>query len=179
MYLKNTSERVSIVLNTARGKVGIKPQEVVDIKYKILPPVSVSLKQVSEDEYLTFCEKRDGTVKAILEAKGEDTIQVTEMAKEERLDDLEKTEDEIIEPEIKDPSIMEFVANLIDRKEPQIEGNEALIVTETDSKDEAAEIEQQINDLKTAWTATKSPRKKEKIQKEINELKKQLKKIKK
>lgn len=179
MYLKNTSENVSIVLNTSRGKIGIKPQEVVDIKYKILPPVSKSLKQVTEEDYLSFCEERDGTISAIIETKGKDADKVAEVVKEEKLDDLEKTEDEVIETEIKDPSIMEFVASLIERKEENIEGNEALIVTETDSTDETTEIEQQIEDLKTAWSATRSPRKKEKIQKEIKELQKQLSKIKK
>ena len=180
MYLKNTSENVSIVLNTSRGKVGIKPQEVVDIKYKILPPVSKSLKQVNEDEYLSFCEKRDGVISAIIQTEKSTVAEDTNLAKEEKLDDLEKTEDEVIESEIKDPSIMEFVASLIERKDEEVvEGNEALIVTETDSTNETSEIEQQIEDLKLAWTATRSPRKKEKIQKEIKELQKQLSKIKK
>ena len=39
MYLKNTSNTMCVTVNTIRGKVGIDPQEIVDIKYKILPPV--------------------------------------------------------------------------------------------------------------------------------------------
>lgn len=180
MYLFNTSTTKSVVINTARGKVGIKPQGVADIKYKILPPVSKSLKQISEDEYFSFCEKTKGTTEAIIQVKGKDIDKPTIVVEEERLDDLERTEDEVVETDIKNPSIMSFVNSLIEKK-PEIntDENDALIVSETDSVDEATEIEQQIADLKASWSATKSPRKKEKIQKEIKELQKQLKKIKK
>ncbi len=180
MYLKNTSTTKSVVINTARGKVGIKPQEVADIKYKILPPVSKSIQQISEEEYFSFCEKRKGTTEAIIEVKEKDIDKPSIVVEEERLDDLERTEDEVVETDIKNPSIMSFVNSLIEPK-PEIKDkeNEALVVTDTDSADESAELEQQIADLKNSWTATKSPRKKEKIAKEIKELQKQLKKIKK
>lgn len=179
MYLLNTSTTKNVVVNTARGKVGIKAQDVADIRYKILPPVSKSLKQLTEDEYLNFLEERKGTTEAVIEAKGKDIDKPTIVAEEEKLDDLERIEDEVVETDIKNPSIMSFVNSLIEKPQINEKENEALVVTDTDSINETAEIEQQIADLKISWQATKSPRKKEKISKEIKELQKQLKKIKK
>ena len=91
------------------------------------------------------------------------------MVKEDKLEDMERTDDSL---EIKDQSIMGFVNSLLNPKE-----NEALVVTPTDSKEEIKSIEQQIEDLKTAWKETKSPNKKQKLSKEIKELQKQLKKV--
>ena len=175
MYLKNTSTTVSVIVNTTRGKVGIKPQGVADIKYKILPPVSRSLVQLTEDEYLLFLEGTKGTTEAIIEAKGEDAEQPVIIPDEDKLEELERSEDEVVE--IQDNSIMGFVNSLLEPKQVETAENDALVVTETDSSDEIARLEQQIADLKESWASTKTPRKKERIQKEIKELQKQLKKI--
>ena len=173
MYLKNTSNTMCVTINTIRGKVGINPHEIADIKYKILPPVSRHLVQVDEAEYRSFCgedEHVESTVETVQEPTVQQPASVAETKREERLEDMERTD----EPNgIKDPSIMSFVNSLLNPKE-----NEALVVKETDSQDELKTIEQQIEDLKTAWKETKSPNKKAKITKEIKELQKQLKKIK-
>lgn len=176
MYLKNTSTKVSIVVTTIRGKVGIKPQQIADVKYKILPPVSESLKQVSEDEYLEFVEKTKGIMEMAVQKEEQAPIVIQD---EEKLDDLERKEDEIAATEIQDPSIMGFVNSLLG-KQPEVKIETpipALMVNETDSTDEIAELEQQIADLKEKWGSTKAVNKKQKIQKEIQELQKQLKKI--
>lgn len=169
MYLKNTSNTMCVTVNTIRGKVGIDPQEIVDIKYKILPPVSKHLIQVEEVDYLSFCgktEKPETTPKTV---QTEAVQQSGTVVEEDKLENMERTDDSL---EIKDQSIMGFVNSLLNPKE-----NEALVVTPTDSKEEIKSIEQQIEDLKTAWKETKSPNKKQKLSKEIKELQKQLKKV--
>lgn len=170
MYLKNTSNTMCVTINTIRGKVGIDPQEIADIKYKILPPVSRHLVQVEEADYLSFCGKTEETEPKMETVKTEVVQQPASVVEEDKLENMERTD----EPnEIKDPSIMSFVNSLLNPKE-----NEALVVAQTDSTSEVEAIEQQIEDLKTAWKETKSPNKKAKITKEIKELQKQLKKIK-
>ena len=181
MYLKNTSKR-AIVINTVIGKVGIKPGEIIDIKYKILPPVSSALVQVQEEEYISFCEKREGTIETVIKMEKPDVPEYKPVVPEENLDDLEKIE-EPEEVEIQDPGIMGFVNNLINpetkEKEEDKEKEKALKVVETETKDQITKLEQQIEDLKVVWSTATSPRRKEKIGKEIKELQKQLKKLKK
>lgn len=176
MYLKNTSPSACIVINTVRGKVGIKPQEVVDIQYKILPPVSRSLIQVNKEEYLSFREKTTGTIEALIEAEDKSLQQPETVVEEEKLDELERVEDEVVE--IQDTGVMGFVNSLLEKKNEVVEETEALIVNETDSANEADEIEQRIEDLKLKWQSAKQVSKKSKYAKEIKELQKQLKKIK-
>ena len=55
MYLKNSSESVCVIINTIVGKVAIKPGEVINLKEKILPPLSKRIVEVSEEEYRNFC----------------------------------------------------------------------------------------------------------------------------
>ena len=169
MYLKNTSNTMCVTVNTIRGKVGIDPQEIVDIKYKILPPVSKHLIQVEEVDYLSFCGKTEEPTTTVETVQTENVQQSGAVVEEDKLEDMERTDDSL---EIKDQSIMGFVNSLLNPKE-----NEALVVTPTDSKEEIKSIEQQIEDLKTAWKETKSPNKKQKLSKEIKELQKQLKKV--
>lgn len=176
MYLKNTSARACIVINTTRGKVGIRPGEVVDIRYKVLPPVSKSLVQVQEEEYITFCEARKGVLETIVETKAEPVSEHRQLD-EEKLEDLERIEDEVVD-DVQDKGILGFVNSLLEQKDANVEDSEALLVEETNAETEIARLEQQISDLKQAWAAAKQPNKKAKITKEIKELQKQLKKIK-
>lgn len=171
MYLKNTSTKTSVVINTARGKVGIRPGEVVDIRYKVLPPISTALKQVEKEEFLNFIEEKEGIAASIIK---EQSGQITPPQDEESIETMERINDTPPEDEIdiKDEGIMGFVNSLLEKKE-----NTALVVTETDSTDETNQLEQQISDLQASWAETRNPRKKEKIAKEIKELQKQLKKI--
>lgn len=177
MYLKNTSKVACIVINTVRGKVGIKPQEIVDIQYKILPPVSKSLVEVDAEDYLTFRQGTANVMEEVIEAV-EHTVQpAPSVASEQRLADMEKQEDEVLE--IQDTGIMGFVNSLIEKKdEDASDASDALVVTETDSTDEVAILEQQLADLKLTWQQTRNSRTKEKLTKEMKELQKQLKKIK-
>jgi len=175
MFIKNLSKTVSIVINTTAGKVGIKPGEVVSIAYKILPPVSRSLTEVSEEEYITFLKKAKGIEEPTEKIETKPVQNTTKVV--EKLDDLEKTEDEVVNDdplgEIQDKSVMGFVNSLLNKDDVK-----PLQVNETNSMDEVERIEQQISDLKESWK-TVTPRKKEKITKEKKELQKQLKKIKK
>lgn len=196
MYFKNTSRTTSVVLNTVRGKVGIKPQEVVDIKYKVLPPISQALQQVSEDEYLTFCEARDGVMPTAVQVEAKSVRENTPVVNEAPVgipkDDKQETSTSSAEEtvtEIKDKNVMGFINDLLTQKpkgiqnleEPVTEDNandsEALLVTETTTETEAERLTKQIETLKKAWSDTAAPRKKEKIAKEIKELQKQLKKL--
>jgi hypothetical protein len=176
MFLKNKSTNTCVVINTTRGKVGIRPGEVVDIRYQILPPVSKSLVQVQEEEYLSFCEAKKGVIDTIIESKAE-PIQKARPVVEEKLEDLERVEDEVVE-EIQDTGILGFVNSLLEQKEANVEDSEALLVEETTAENEIARLEQQIDDLKQAWAVAKQANKKAKLAKEIKELQKQLKKIK-
>jgi len=175
MFIKNLSNSVSIVINTTAGKVGIKPGEVVDIAYKILPPVSRSLVEVQEEEYITFLKKAKGYKEPVEKVETKSIQNSGKVV--EKLDDLEKTEDEVVNDnplgEIQDKNVMGFVNSLLNKDDVK-----PLQVNETNSMDEVERIEQQINDLKESWK-TVTPRKREKITKEIKELQKQLKKIKK
>lgn len=168
MYLKNISGR-SVVINTTIGKLGIKPGEVIDLKYKVLPPMSTSLKEVSEEEFISFCKKRDGIVEEVKK------VVESEVTEPESVVPEQKVEENI---EVQDPSVMDFVNQLIN-PEPDKEQEEALKVVETQPDDQITKLEQQIEDLRVVWSTTNSPRRKEKIGKEIKELQKQLKKIKK
>ena len=52
MYLKNTSNTMCVTVNTIRGKVGIDPQEIVDIKYK--DPASIATAPAIVSKALAF-----------------------------------------------------------------------------------------------------------------------------
>ena len=205
MYLKNTSNTVLVIINTARGRVSIKPQEIVDIKYKILPPISRSIVQVTEKDYLAFFEQKKSEISAVTNIKEEDLVKDRvnisskgEDGKEESLDDLDRIDDEIEQPLSKVEA--DVVSDLIEvtetkvavavdeeevndgkvvevKEEEEKNENEALVVTETNSDDEIAVLNKQIEELRKAWAATSAVRKKEQLSKKIKELQKQLKKI--
>lgn len=175
MFLKNTSNSCSVVIHTVRGNVGIKPQEIVDIQYKILPPVSASLKEVSAEEYITFLEKREGTMETLVKAEEITAQQTAPLAPQQKLSELARTEDEVLE---ENNSVMDFVNSLFTKEDTEtLKQAEALVVNETDSTSERQALEQQIEDLKNNWKLTRASREKEKIAKEIKELQKQLKQL--
>ena len=214
MYLKNTSNTVTVIINTARGRVSIKPHEIVDIKYKILPPISRSIVQSTEEEYLAFFEEKKGLISTITKMKEEDLVRddvKIAPETEEKLEDLDKVDENEDEGTTNTdaPERVSFVSTLnsqkphIDTKEEKREKaetdadtetevnvadvadvkveatveNEALLVSETNSDDEAAVLNQQIEELRKTWVATTAVRKKEQLSKKIKELQKQLKKI--
>jgi hypothetical protein len=144
---------------------------------------------VEEEEYISFCEERDGIVATAAKIQREQDTEIIPVVTEDKLDDLEVInnvpKDELItevQSEIKDKGIHNFINNLMGKEEKEEEKddkeeNTALVVNDTDSTDEISSLEQQIADLTEQWKATTSARKKEKFQKEIKELKKQIKKI--
>ena len=181
MYLKNVTKDISVVINTVVGKIGIKPGEVIDLKYKILPPVSRALKEVTQEEYEIFCNGGKEIIKKDPEIKGEDVPQTGSDDKQEKLDDLEKLNDITdVTDQIKDPGIMGFVNSLInpptDDEDIEVDAK-PLVVKESNSDDQLVKLNQQLDDLKATWQSSKSPRKKERISKEIKEIQKQIKKL--
>ena len=195
MYLKNTSQSINVVLNTVVGKIAILPQEIIDLEYKLLPPISKHIKQVSKEDYLLF--RKEGK-----QLENEDTQTNTEIVNEdesfvdEQNTEIAEIEDtnivmeevqnivEDISKDISDQDIMSFVKNLLLNKEQvnfEEKGTEpkqdVLQIKETDSEDEKKLLEQQIEQLKETWKSTKAPAKKGKISKQIKELEKQLEKL--
>ena len=82
MYLKNISQTAAVTINTVVGKVGLNPQEVIKLEEKILPPLPSSLREATEEEYLTFREKRYGVVEASIESQTNATEQHVESVEE-------------------------------------------------------------------------------------------------
>jgi hypothetical protein len=60
MYLKNSSDTAVVILNTVVGKIGLKPQEIINLEHKVLPPISDKVVRVTEEEYFTIKERRLG-----------------------------------------------------------------------------------------------------------------------
>lgn len=189
MYLKNVSEKAVAILNTVVGKVAIKPGEVIKLQYKILPPVPSCLGKVTEEEFLSYIEQKEGALSTIIKQQEDKEAELKEVESNENFEQLEKTN----ENGIKDNSVMDFVTSLfkkhdeqksednqsesLDKKDEALLQKDALEVQITNSASEAEKIEQQIEDLQQSWKSTKSPRKKERIAKELKELEKRLKKV--
>lgn len=187
MYLKNTSNTVSVTINTVVGKIGIKPGEIADIKHKVLPPLSVHIKQVTEGDYNTFrfgtkeveepvetveLENKDipGETDTPNDVKTEEIEEETQVLQEDYASDIiakllnqQKVED--VKPEIN------FEQKADDPK------TDPLLVQKTDSTTELQQLTNQIDELKKAWQDVRTPRKKEKIAKQIKELQKQVDKL--
>ncbi len=54
-----------VMINTIVGKITVKPHEVINLKERILPPISRHLVEATEDDYLSFQEAKQGTVEAV------------------------------------------------------------------------------------------------------------------
>ncbi len=56
MYYKNESDTKAVVINTVIGKLGVRPQQIIKVTHKIIPPIPSSLLKATEEEYLFFCK---------------------------------------------------------------------------------------------------------------------------
>lgn len=196
MFLKNTSDRVVVVINTIVGKIGVKPQEIININHKVLPPISSYIKQVTEDEYLLF---RQGTTKVEEQDKeqveqnegtdgSESTVldeNVNTIIPNANIEDVQNIAEEVSKG-LADNDVMDFVKNLLGNKDNdkfEEKGtnpdSNPLGVQITDSSDEIKELEKQIEELQQTWKEAKTPRKRDKTSKQIKEVQKQLDKLKK
>lgn len=204
MYLKNTSDRVVVVINTVVGKVCIKPGEVINLKHKLLPPLSAHIKKATEEDYNNFRNPKQEVEKPVEKPEepvvadaGQDDTKLDEASTEE-IKDVDDSKDEIdITDEIKDENAADFIKKLFlfnamqaenpepEKTEPEFESKgeepetDALEIKKTDSNPELEELESQLEELKAAWVEAKPVRKKDKIHKQIKELQKQIDKIKK
>lgn len=189
MYLKNTSKTTSIVINTLVGKIGIKPQEVIDLQHKLLPPVSSSIKTVTKEDYLLFRQEKQLSEEPATATETtsihEDTQSNTEMVKQDEVDETLNDVQNIVSDitkDLADNDIMGFVKDLLAKKpnfeeKGELPKTDPLIVTETDTEDKITYLKQQIEQLKVSWQEAKAPAKKGKISKQIKELQKQLDKL--
>lgn len=119
MYLKNRSDRMSIVINTVSGKIGMKPKEIINLNVKLLPPIPSNLVEVSEHDYLTFQEAKNGTMETIIESQtlGNEIHDVPNKEMGETGVTNPITQEQTVTPDditdqIKDDGIMDFVKTL-------------------------------------------------------------------
>jgi len=202
MYFRNVSETKSVTVRTAVGIIGIKPGEVIELNEKLYPPLPSTLKKISEEEYQYFRTAKHPDIKSF---KKDETTNISETGhmdteldkKDDRIiENTHKIED-TIENALKDPGIMDFVKNLInkgameapkpgqpviqpieEKKDETIKPQKALKVKEVKKEDIDKSLEEQIKDLQETWVQTHNARKKEKLAKQIQELKKQQEKLK-
>ena len=181
MYLKNTSQTAAVILNTVVGKIGIKPNEIINIEHKILPPIPDKIVKVTQEEYLSFRkmpaqpleQMQDNEEQDVNDDGQADTEAIVDSV-QDIIEDMSKT--------LADNSALDFVKSLLTpnfqplSEEPDVD---PLQITQTDGLDEAAQLEKQIEDLKQTWKNAPTPKKKDKIYKQIKELQKQLQKVKK
>lgn len=190
MFLKNISKDITVVISTVVGKIGVDPGEVVNIKHKILPPISANLKQVSEQEFYAF---QKGSPE--LDEIETDTTNITD----DNIDNqnTNKFMDEILKLSAVNAVLNPGVSEGIDETNTTSDTNNSDETQEDKSNDSIVEqiadtltvkpitsnsqkdlIQQQIDDLKATWLVADSATKKAKIQKDIKKLEKQLSKIK-
>ena len=206
MYLKNTSESVCVIINTIVGKVAVKPGEIINLKEKILPPLSKRIVEVTEEEYKTFCKGEQTIEEPTTEV---DNIQPTEPTQETPVVEQQATMDVAKQQETlnefakmgnqdivdwvnqlfknnmlatatTDPEeiVTDTVDNVVVHEEPiNPPVEEALVTEETTTNKEKEELEKTIHALEETWKAAKTAKKKEKLGKQIKELKKQLEKF--
>ena len=137
MYLKNVSKNTTASINTKVGKICIRPGEVICLNEKVFSPLAPSLRQATEEEYLSFRNPdkeiennieeqndqpvagtdKDDTVDerikdADLKIKAIDALK-TELADKEDLtkEDIDSTLDKI-STEIKDEGTIDFIKSL-------------------------------------------------------------------
>lgn len=119
MYLKNRSDRMSIVINTVSGKIGMKPKEIINLNVKLLPPIPSNLVEVTEHDYLTFQEAKNGTMETIIESQtlANEIHDVPDKKMGETVVTNPITQEQTVTPDditdqIKDDGIMDFVKTL-------------------------------------------------------------------
>lgn len=194
MYLKNVAKTGCVIINTVVGKIGISAGEVIDLKHKLLPPVSPNIKQTTEEEYRKFRfpeETMEDTNNALQEAE-----KLINNENQEKIEENKELINENITDGIKDDTAADFIKklfvfNTLEKQEEEIEkepdfnskgedtNEKPLTVKKTDSSSELEEMEKQLEELKQAWKDAKQVRKKDKINKQIKEVKKQIDKLKK
>lgn len=184
MFLKNVATRGVVVINTVVGKIGISAGEVIDLKHKLLPPVNRNIKQVTEEEYKSFRKGTKEVEEPVEEIKSEVIDQNTEM-----LDTLDKEQDTLIKEVSKDLNegkVADWIKNLMSKDEPtetkldipeETVVEDPLQVVETNSSSKLEELEEQLEILTKTWKEAKTPKRKDKIHKQIKELKKQINKL--
>ena len=206
MYLKNSSESVCVIINTIVGKVAIKPGEVINLKEKILPPLSKRIVGVSEEEYRNFCTGQSTPkepVEEVVTAPNTDPTQENPTMESEATMDVKAQQETINEfAKMGNQDIVDFVNQLFKKNmlatsntDPQgiVEDTkdnviydeakiippveESLVVEQTTINKEKQDLEKTIHALEETWKAAKTAKKKEKLGKQIKELKKQLEKF--
>lgn len=206
MYLKNSSESVCVIINTIVGKVAIKPGEVINLKEKILPPLSKRIVEVSEEEYRNFCTGQPTPkepVEEVVPAPNTDLTQENSTMESEATMDVKAQQETINEfAKMGNQDIVDFVNQLFKKNmlatsntDPQgiVEDTkdnviydeakiippveESLVVEQTTINKEKQDLEKTIHALEETWKAAKTAKKKEKLGKQIKELKKQLEKF--
>ena len=206
MYLKNSSESVCVIINTIVGKVAIKPGEVINLKEKILPPLSKRIVEVSEEEYRNFCTGQSTPkepVEEVVTVPNTDLTQENSTMESEATMDVKAQQETINEfAKMGNQDIVDFVNQLFKKNmlatsntDPQgiVEDTkdnviydeakiippveESLVVEQTTINKEKQDLEKTIHALEETWKAAKTAKKKEKLGKQIKELKKQLEKF--
>ena len=174
MYLKNISATALVTINTSVGKVGLKPLEVIDLKYKLVTPVSDSIRNATKEEFLQYLEKTGG-LKAVIDAElaEKDTIEskdtIPSDVQEIKLPEtsvLTVTEPQMPESQVQEPTI----------PEQTLEKQEALNVKNV-KLDKKTQLENKINDLTKTWEDAQDARQKEKIYKQLKKCKEQYEKL--
>ena len=188
MFLKNISQTAAVTINTVVGKVGLNPQEVIKLEEKILPPLPSSLREATEEEYLTFREKRYGVIETSIESKTEITEQHVETVREipqpteEQINaSLETKKDEEIIETVKSTEIPKeskgLISKLFNNKLFSVNGETEIVTPVIEPVPENTQLEKQLETLKETWKQTKQAKRKEKITKQIKELQKQIDKL--
>ena len=179
MYLKNSSDTAVVILNTVVGKIGLRPQEIINLEHKVLPPISDKVVRVTEEEYLSFRKGPKEDLESMEETKTEDSQQT---GREDTANTIESVQSiiEDVSKNLVDTSALDFVKSLLNPKFEDVGSDpetDPLSVQETDSVSEVSQLEKQIEDLKQTWKTAPTPKKKDKISKHIKELQKQLEKL--
>ena len=197
MYLKNVAKTGCVIINTVVGKIGISAGEVIDLKHRLLPPVSPNIKQATEEEYRKFCNPEETLEDTNVNIQEAQTIITAINQINDDVNNGKELTAENITDGIKDDGAADFlkklfVFNTLDKQEEKEEEKEPdfssvgtntnakpLTVQKTDSSSELNELETQLEELRQAWKDAKQVRKKDKIHKQIKEVQKQIDKLKK
>ncbi len=194
MYLQNTSDTVVVMINTVVGRFGLKPHEVIHLEQRLLPPISEHIKKITEQEYNTFRGEPEKTEEPPQELERTSQTVDNESHKESVEDQQPEEIVEDITKNLQDTNASNFIKQLLNFSEPpqevetpkpiidfEAKGQEAttdaLITQNTDSTNELSDMEKQLEELKKAWMATRTPKKKDKISKQIKEVQKQIDKL--
>lgn len=207
MYLKNVSSTCTCIINTVVGKITVKPGEIINMKERVLPPISSNIRETTEEEYLQFREGKQNIMEQVIEqeeiAQTTDTpVPNTPVVDESSVDcSVEEETAPVDVPNTNNNPMVEFVQNLFPQnpsetdvplfaeneqtivkedesiEQPVVEEQPALQVQKTDMEEQKEKLQQEITDLQQTWVETKAVSKKAKLGKQIKELKKQLEKL--